>query len=241
MSDVEQRLILYFPTSNASYEVEPSEEILAGLSDLCDINLRRFFGGPRIHTVSRVHFKLIHHPGSGYVIVDLFSASGTRVNNHQLPAGVQYLLRNGDFIMLAGNEDFVISIVTDVSKATEVFGDIQPSGSEAGHSREAIGLRYIHGLDQFVVDGVSVSHSQLSPLEHNLLRHLYNRAGRVCSYDELATQVWDYKSHDDLQNNTIAKTVSNLRKKLDGLSAGSGKNYIVTVRGRGVKCLLLPE
>jgi hypothetical protein len=241
MSDVEPRLILYFPTSNASYEVEPSEEILAGLSDLCDINLRRFFGGPRIHTVSRVHFKLIYHEGSGYVIVDLFSASGTRVNNHQLPPGVQYLLRNGDFIMLAGNEDFVISVVTDVSKATEVFGDIQPSGIHAAHSREAIGLRYMHGLDQFVVNGVSVPHSQLSPLEHNLLRHLYNRAGRVCSYDELAIQVWGYKPYDALQNNTIAKTVSNLRKKLDGLSTGSGEKYIVTVHGRGVKCLLLPE
>lgn len=241
MSDVEPRLILYFPTSNASYEVEPSEEILAGLSDLCDINLRRFFGGPRIHTVSRVHFKLIYHAGSGYVIVDLFSANGTRVNNHQLPPGVQYLLRNGDFIMLAGNEDFVISVVTDVSKATEVFGDIQPSGTHAAHSREVVGLRYMHGLDQFVVDGVSVPHSQLSPLEHNLLRHLYNRAGRVCSYDELATQVWDYKPYDALQNNTIAKTVSNLRKKLDRLSTGSGEKYIVTVHGRGVKCLLLPE
>jgi hypothetical protein len=132
MSDVESRLILYFPTSNASYEVEPSDEILAGLSDLCDINLRRFFGGPRIHTLSRAHFKLIYHEGSGYILVDLFSASGTRVNNHQLPPGVQYLLRNGDFIMLAGNEDFVISMVTDVSKATEVFGDIQPSGSAGG-------------------------------------------------------------------------------------------------------------
>lgn len=241
MSDVEPRLILYFPTSNASYEVEPREEILAGLSDLCDINLRRFFGGPRIHAISRVHFKLIHHQGSGYVIVDLFSASGTHVNNHHLPPGVQYLLRNGDFIMLAGNEDFVISVVTDVSKATEVFGDIQPSGTHAAHSREAVGLRYMHGLDQFVVDGVSVPHSQLSPLEHNLLRHLYNRAGRVCSYDELATQVWDYKPYDALQNNTIAKTVSNLRKKLDRLSTGSGEKYIVTVHGRGVKCLLLSE
>ncbi len=239
--DNESRLILYFPSSNASYQVESGEEIVAGLSELCDVNLRRFFGGPRIRAISRLHFKLLYVEDAGYAIVDLFSTNGTQVNDRPLQAGTPRFLRNGDYITLAGCEDFVIAVVTDVSSATQVFGDVQPSGLYAAVSREEVGLRYIHGLDQFVVDGVSAPHAHLTPLEHALLRYLYNRAARVCSYDELAVQVWGYKPYDNLQNNTIAKTVSNLRKKLDSLSLGSGEKYIVTVHGRGVKCLLLPE
>jgi hypothetical protein len=234
-------LILFFPHSNASYEVEPDEEIVAGLSEVCDINLRRFFGGPRIKTISRLHFKLVYLEESGYAIVDLFSTNGTRVNDRALQPGVPRFLRNGDYITLANSEEFVISVVTDVSSATEIFADMQPEAASGSQSREDVGLRYIHGLDQFVVDGTAVPHAHLSPLEHSLLRFLYNRAGRVCSYDELATQVWGYKRYDKIENNTIAKTVSNLRKKLDGLSQGSGERYIATVHGRGVKCLLLPE
>lgn len=241
MYDTESRLILYFPNSNASFEVEPDQEIVAGLSDLCDINLRRFFGGPRLKAISRLHFKLLYVEDAGYAIVDLFSTNGTRVNDRPLQAGTPRFLRNGDYITLASCENFVISVVTDVSSATQVFGDVQPSDPYAAASREDVGLRYIHGLDQFVVDGAPMPHAQLTPLEHALLRYLYNRAARICSYDELAIQVWGYKPYDALQNNTIAKTVSNLRKKLDGLSTGSGEKYIVTVHGRGVKCLLLPE
>lgn len=234
-------LILYFPGTNASYQVKPGAEIIAGLSDLCDINLQRYFAGPRVRAISRIHFKLISFEDAGYAIVDLLSTNGTTVNDRPLPPGAPRFLRNGDYIQLAGCEDFVISVVTDVSSATQVFGDMQPAGSNVAPSREQVGLRYIHGLDQFVVDGAPVPHAHLTPLEHTLLRYLYNRTGRVCSYDDLAVHVWGYKRYDKVENNTIAKTVSNLRKKLDSLASGSGERYIVTVHGRGVKCLLLPE
>lgn len=234
-------LILFFPHSNASYEVEAGEEIVAGMSEVCDINLRRFFGGPHIKTISRLHFKLVYLEDSGYAIVDLMSTNGTQVNDRSLQPGVPRFLRNGDYITLAHSEDFVISVVTDVSSATEIFADMQPEEMSAAASREEVGLRYIHGLDQFVVDGIPVPHAHLSPMEHSLMRFLYNRAGRICSYDDLATQVWGYKRYDKIENNTIAKTVSNLRRKLDSLSAGSGERHIATVHGRGVKCLLLPE
>ena len=233
-------LILYFPHSNASYDVEPDEEIVAGLSEVCDINLRRFFGGPRIKTISRLHFKLVYLEDSGYAIVDLFSTNGTRVNDRSLQPGVPRFLRNGDYITLANSEEYVISVVTDVSSATEIFADIQPVEVSETTSREDVGLRYIHGLDQFVVDGIPVPHSHLSPMEHSLLRFLYNRAGRICSYDELATQVWGYNRYETVQNNTIAKTVSNLRKKFESLSANSSDRYIVTIHGRGVQCQLHP-
>lgn len=236
------KLILYFPGSNSSFEMLAEDEIVAGLSDLCDINLRRFFGGPRLRTISRLHFKLVYLEDSGFAIVDLASTNGTRVNDRALQAGVPRFLRNGDYISLANSEDYVISVITDVSSATEIFADMQPLvAQETAPSREEVGLRYIHGADQFVVDGQAVSHALLTPMEHTLLRYLYNRNGRLCNYDELATQIWGYQRFEKVENNTIAKTVSNLRRKLDTLSNGAGERYIQTVHGRGVRCLLLPD
>lgn len=230
------RLILYFPQSNASYELRPGEETVAGLSEMCDIDLRRYFGGPRLRTISRLHFKIVYLAKDGYAIVDLSSLNGTSVNDQFLTPGVYRVLRNGDYITLANSEEFVIAVVADVSTVTEIFADVPRPAS----SHVDAGLRYIHGLDQFVVDGQRIPHSHLSPLEHNLLRYLYTRAGRICSYDDLAHNVWGYDSLDTVQNNTIAKTVSNLRKKLDSLSEESGHRYIATVHGRGVKCRLTP-
>lgn len=234
------RLILYFPQSNASYELKPGDEMVAGLSELCDLDLRRYFSGQRLRTVSRLHFKIVTIEDDGYAIVDLSSLNGTRVNDELLTPGAYRVLRNGDYITLANNEEFVMAVVADVSRASEIFADVPRTQTFQLEPQGDIGLRYIHGLDQFVVDGHRIPHSHLSPLEHNLLRHLYTRAGRVCSYDDLARNVWGYQRWDTVQNNTIAKTVSNLRKKLDSLSADSGHRYIATIHGRGVKCRLLP-
>lgn len=235
------RLILYFPQSNASCEVYAGSETVAGMSELCDLDLRRYFGGPRLRTISRLHFKIVYIEDGGFAIVDLSSLNGTRVNDELLNPGMYRVLHNGDYITLANTEEFVIAVVVDVSTASEIFADVPRTLAVALASQPGdVGLRYIHGLDQFVVDGHRIPHSHLSPLEHNLLRYLYTRAGRVCSYDDLAHNVWGYQRLEAVQDNTIAKTVSNLRKKLDSLSNDSGHKYISTVHGRGVKCRLLP-
>ena len=234
------RLILYFPQSNASYELKPGDETVAGLSELCDLDLRRYFGGQRLRTISRLHFKIVYIEDGGYAIVDLSSLNGTRINDELLLPGVYRVLRNGDYITLANSEEFVIAVVADVSTASEIFADVPRTQTLQIESPSDVGLRYIHGLDQFVVDGHRIPHSHLSPLEHTLLRYLYIRAGRICSYDDLARNVWGYQRLDAVQNNTISKTVSNLRKKLSSLSDGSGHKYIATIHGRGVKCRLLP-
>lgn len=236
------RLILYFPQSNASYEVRAGDETVAGLSELCDLDLRRYFSGPRLRTISRLHFKIVYIEDGGFAVVDLSSMNGTRVNDELLTPGVYRVLRNGDYITLANTEEFVIAVLADVPAATEIFAAVPRTLAAAVDALPGnVGLRYIHGLDQFVVDGHRIPHSHLSPLEHNLLRYLYTRAGRICSYDDLARNVWGYQRSDAVQNNTIAKTVSNLRKKLDNLSEGSGQQYIATVHGRGVKCRLAPS
>jgi DNA-binding response OmpR family regulator len=49
--------------------------------------------------------------------------------------------------------------------------------------------------------------------------------------------VWGINKYDDIQDNSVAKLVSNLRKKLDTVSPGAGVRHIQTVHGRGVKCL----
>lgn len=82
-----QQADFYFPSSNSSFAVEPEGEIVAGLSDLCEINLRRFFGGSHLRTISRLHFKLVFVEDAGFAIVDLASTNGTCVNDRALQPG----------------------------------------------------------------------------------------------------------------------------------------------------------
>ena len=91
--------------------------------------------------------------------------------------------------------------------------------------------------DQFVLDGIPIAPSHLTPLEQKLLEYLYERAGRVCSYDDIITAIWGYAQYDKIQNNTLAKLVSNLRRKLNQISEGAGNRHIRTILGRGVLCM----
>jgi len=87
-----------------------------------------------------------------------------------------------------------------------------------------------------VLDDARIARQHLTTLEEKLLLYLYERAGRVCTYDELVRDVWGYAKYDEVQDNTVAKVVSNLRKKLDDVSPGAGIRHLRTVRGRGLTC-----
>lgn len=76
----------------------------------------------------------------------------------------------------------------------------------------------------------------MTALEEKLLLYLYERAGRVCSYDEIMRGVWGYDKYDEVQDSSLGKVTSNLRKKLDDIAAGAGMRHVRTVRGRGLTC-----
>jgi hypothetical protein len=231
------RLALYFPELDATVELDPRRRTVLGISETCDVDLRRYMPAQAIRTISRRHCEISFIQDEGYAIVDLNSLNGTRVNGQLLRSGEPRFLRDGDTVMLAENPCFLLQVVCDDSTHTELL--ISRGGAEIGAAPcpdLTVGQLYLAEDGHFVLDDTRISREHLTALEEKLLLYLYERAGRVCTYDEVVRDVWGYAKYDEIQDNTVAKVVSNLRKKLDEVSPGAGLRHVRTVRGRGLTC-----
>lgn len=230
-------LVLRSLAAGRTYEIRSDADMLAGASHICDLDLREFFQVGGATTISRCHFKITPIADEGYVIYDLHSLNGTKVNGCPLKPGEPWFLRSGDIITLAGNEQLSIEVSSDPLCDTQV----SPWGDPFDHAHNADGpsrgLLHLSSNGQFVVDGTPLALSYLTPLEQRLLEYLYERAGRVCTYDEIIAGVWGYTYYDKVQNNSVAKLASNLRRKLDLISDGAGNRHIRTILGRGITCM----
>ena len=87
--------------------------------------------------------------------------------------------------------------------------------------------------EEIKTDGQPILRAHLTELEEKLLTYMYERAGQVCTHDEILTHIWGYNANDPASQASISNLVRNLRKKLDQLSPGAGKRHIRNVRGRG--------
>jgi pSer/pThr/pTyr-binding forkhead associated (FHA) protein len=231
------RLTLHFPELDAAVELDPRRKTVLGISETCDIDLRRYLPAQGIRTISRRHCEIAFIPDEGYVITDLNSLNGTRVNEQSLRPGEPRFLRDGDTVLLADNPDFLLRVVSDEDPHTELLVPLGKPGLAPGPGPDLMtGHLYLAEDGHFVLDDTRISRQHLTVLEEKLLLYLYERAGRVCTYDEILRDVWGYARYDEIQDNTVAKTVSNLRKKLDDITPGAGMRHVCTVRGRGLTC-----
>jgi len=229
------RLALHFPERDVTVELDPRRRTVLGISETCDIDLRRYLPAKAMRTISRRHCEIAFVQNEGYLITDLNSLNGTQVNGQALRPGEPRFLRDGDTVLLAENPDFLLSVVSDNACQTELLvplnrADLAPAPGPV------TGQLYVAADGRFVLDHTHISRQHLAALEEKLLLYLYERAGRVCTYDEIMRDVWGYAKYDEMQDNTVAKVVSNLRKKLDDISPGAGMRHVCTVRGRGLTC-----
>ena len=224
-------LHLRFPKNDRKFEVRQDHDVIAGLSGSCDLCLGEYFNSDGVRIISRRHFRIRYIRPDGFAVEDLGSLNGTLVNGQSLLSGEWRFLRHGDVITPAGRAEFNIEVQLDQDDATVIVTHTTPRRA----ALPSTGLHYDAVTDRFFVDGRPVPHTRLTALEHALLRHLVRNAGRVCTYDDLVEHVWGYQRYDETQNNTVAKTVSNLRKKLNDLSPEAGARHIRTVHGRGVE------
>jgi two-component system, OmpR family, phosphate regulon response regulator OmpR len=76
----------------------------------------------------------------------------------------------------------------------------------------------------------------LPPLLAKLLALLVERAGMICSRDEIATAVYGQKEPEGMNNQAIDRLVSRLREQLN--DDPTLPRFIESVRGRGyrLKC-----
>lgn len=225
------KLYLNFPKTNLRREVLPEKETTVGRISTCDIDLTRYMTG-NLKTVSRQHFKVVYAKGEGFIVVDM-SHNGTQVNDIHLTRGEPRILRNGDVLKLANDDDLIIKIsIEDDPDITETIDDPTTyfAPAEAGQKP---GLYFNAAAAQFVVDGKAIPHEHLTRLEVSLLKYLCDNMERLCTFDDIAAQVWDDPAWAP-GNNTISRAVANLRKKLDQISADAGE-YIQNIRGQGYK------
>ncbi len=215
--------------------------VVAGMSQTCDLYLARFFHGQQARIISRRHFKIAFVDREGYAITDLSSLNGTWLNGLQLQPGMPQFLRHGDQILVAGNEQLLIEAFWEEGSGTEPF--TLPSARPIAQPvlLRPSAVEYMPDRDQFSVDGRLVPHTHLTKQEHSLLRYLCEHVDGLCISDDIVEAVWGYASEGGVQNNTVTKTVGNLRRKLDAISAGAGDRYVVTVRGRGFKLVSDPR
>lgn len=85
------------------------------------------------------------------------------------------------------------------------------------------------------VDGVPKP--DLTGLPYDLLVYLYERAGEVCSRDDIAAAL--YGSSDGVSDNRLDAVVTRLRQQIE--PDGGPPRYLKTVRGRGFRLVPLPE
>lgn len=201
---------------------------MVGRAATCDVDLTRYWQH-HLSIISRQHFRISYRKGEGFIIIDT-SHNGTAVNNQELVKGQPRILRDGDVITLAKTDELLIKVtIYDDPNVTDSIFD----PSLLSKVRVKSGLMFDEAAAQFVVDGRPIPHEQLTRLEASLLKYLCDNAGRLCTFDDLALNVWTDPAWTPT-NNAISRAVGNVRRKLDQILPGAG-DYIQNIRGQGYK------
>ena len=158
--------------------------------------------------VSREHAR-VQREGRRLVLADLGSTNGTFLNGERLMAPVE--LRDGDRI---GIGDVVLLFHDPESTYLDTpFPEVEVDVA-AGLAR----------VDRRVVS--------LSPKEFSLLAYLYERAGQVCSKDEIGRAVWPEYA-EGVYDYQIENLVRRLRTRIEPDAANP--QLLLTMRGLGYK------
>jgi DNA-binding response OmpR family regulator len=198
-------LLNYQPDGSVQDHVLIKERIVLGRSEECDIQVEG-------RLVSRLH-ACITRVGQGYMIEDLNSHNGTTVNSKRLTE--RQSLHDGDQIALGG----VGRLVFSDSESTSTF--VQPS---------AVGVWLDSERQDTWVDGHCLS-PKLSPAQFKLLEALHARRDEIITRAEIIAAVWP-EITDGVSEEAVDAIIKRVRARLS--ETPGGKQYLVTLRGRGL-------
>ncbi|MFQ6058701.1 MAG: FHA domain-containing protein [Anaerolineae bacterium] len=168
----------------------------------------------RDRQVSRRHAR-IQRQGERYILQDCSSKNGTFVNGRELRE--PYVLQDGDEIQIALR--FKLFFVDAEATAPLFF-------------EGRVGLQLDRGAKRVWVGGQELT-PPLSSAQYRLLELLYDKAGQVCSRDEIVRAVWPEAAEEGVSEQAIDALVRRLRDRLG--EADPHHQYIVTVRGHGFR------
>jgi hypothetical protein len=201
-----------------SWSVE-RDRVIIGRSEDCDVVLTE-------RQVSRHHAQIRRLDSAAsltYVLEDLGSRNGTYVNGRQVIE--PYVLQDGDEIQIALCAR--LSFVGAEATAPLVFERGKHPGLYLDKERHLV-----------LIGGRELS-PPLSLAQYRLLELLYDRAGRVCSRDEIVEAVWPEVLEGGVSDQAIDALVRRLRERVG--EADSDHQYIVTVRGHGFRLDRVPS
>jgi hypothetical protein len=157
--------------------------------------------------VSRLHARVERH-GLRYILIDADSSNGTYVNGRRLSE--PHSLENDDLIGL-GNGPSLLKFIDPLDTYVPTRG-----------------LRYDDQMMVFLLDGRAL---ELTPGQAKLLLLLYRSAGRLCTRDECAQQIWGQPYEAAQHAAALDMLVAGLRARIRQVN--SDVDPIKTRRGIG--------
>ncbi len=191
------------------------KELLIGRDSECDIII-----ATPDKQVSRRH-ALISPNDKGIVIEDLGSKNGTHLNSDRINEPAR--LQDGDTIQIALAQQFVY-LSSDATVPLDTEG-LESTGPEK--------LLRLDGRSRRVWVAKSELDPPLSVAQFTVLELLYHADGNVVTRHDLIAAVWGEEQAYDVSNQALDALVRRLRDRL--AEADNTHNYIVTVRGHGLR------
>jgi DNA-binding winged helix-turn-helix (wHTH) protein len=189
-------------------------ELILGRDASCDVVIND-------RQVSRFHARVTQTEG-GVLLEDLGSKNGTFHNNVRLEEPV--VLADGDIVQVSMAQHFVF-LSSDATVPLEM--DIMPEKKDI-HSRLYLDTRsrrvWLSGKE--IVPPLSLP-------QFRLLQMLYEQPGEVIERQDLIDYVWDQEEAEGVSEQAFDALVRRLRERLE--QSDPGQNYIVTVRGHGLR------
>ncbi|NDJ53232.1 MAG: FHA domain-containing protein [Chloroflexi bacterium] len=210
ISDIPILMVLDGPLRGQQW-VMRNDEVIIGRGAHCDIVIPE-------RRISREHVR-IWRENNHYYVADLESKNGTHVNAEPLSGARQ--ISEGDEIQIA----LAVRLKFVGTEATAPLEDIEIRDGE-------VGLRLDEHTRQVIVDGHLLD-PQLSLYQYRLLALLYERAGGVCTREDVTSAVWPEDEKVGVSEQAIDALVRRLRDRLAEVSPEH--QYIVTVRGHGFR------
>lgn len=190
------------------------DKIIIGREASCDIVVED-------RQVSRQHVRL-RSTEKGVMVEDLGSKNGTHYNGARIQEPVQ--LQDGDVIQVALAQKFIF-VSSDATLPLEM-----------GHSTETLvrqGRLQLDRRARRVMVGETEIAPPLSVAQFTLLEMLYQKDGRVVSRHDLIHGIWKEEEAYEVSNQALDALVRRLRDRIR--EAGDEHEYIVTVRGHGLR------
>ncbi|KAA3642313.1 MAG: FHA domain-containing protein [Chloroflexi bacterium] len=179
--------------------------------------------------VSREHARFTYKPDGVYV-EDLGSKNGTHVNGQRINQTT--LLQDGDVVQIALAQKFTF-LSSDATLPLESTDLLSPfEANLQGPLRMDTRARRVYINDEEISPPLSVA-------QFTMLELLHRRGGRVVTREELIRAIWGEEEAYTVSNQALDALVRRLRDRLSEID--DSHEYVVTVRGHGLRLDNLPE